>query len=345
MLQIDLGFRKKNAFNQNQHLNLKTYINKYSNYKSSPSLQTQGDQAHWLCCTLYIACRSTKTPTVAGGPDAIVEGNCVSLTHLLRSCKINFLEFFNKMQQWMDMANLGGTFRTRIDRLKRKLCVSLLVYEKYQAIFKDLFVGLQLDEQRMHKKTVAMTPCSPHKLYEFCWYLFLCAKAECAENSVDLVTTFHMLLCCVDLVFVNVLTEKRKDLVNPKLAADPKWTAGELLLKQQKQDNGRPQQRKAAAICTIPLLCQKYDGTVIDAMVTKEYTWKAIIQRYMADNVLRCDDQYMGMLSVENFEPNLSALKNQYKSFFLSVGEIDEGILLTQIENSAMKQSECEWWS
>lgn len=292
----------------------------------------QGDQAHWLSCALYIACRSSIIPTVAGGPDAIVEGNCVSLTHLLRCCKITFLEFFNKMQQWMEMAGSTDAFRKRIERLKNNLCVSLLVYEKYQAIFKDLFVGMQ-DEQRHSRKTAATTPCSPRKLYEFCWYLFLCAKSECPENAVDLVTTFHTLLCCVDLMFANVLTEKRVDLINPKLAADPALNAAGKLL----QDNGQPK----GPICIIASLCKKYDGTVIDAMVTKQYTWRSVIQKYMAENVLRSDgtDSFMGILSVDYFEQNFCALKNLYKSYFLSVGEIDEAILLTQMENPVMHQS------
>lgn len=113
----------------------------------------QGDQMHWLSCSLYIACRAGRVPTV-GRPDATVEGNCVSLTHLLRACKITFLEFFQRMERWMELVDCARDFRDRIERLKQKLLVSLLVYDKYQKIFKDLFVGLQADEQRKRKKTV-----------------------------------------------------------------------------------------------------------------------------------------------------------------------------------------------
>lgn len=230
------------------------------------------------------------------------------------------------------MAGTTDAFRERIERLKNNLCVSLLVYEKYQAIFKDLFVGLQ-EEPRYTRKAATTTPCSSRKLYEFCWYLFLCAKSECPENAVDLVTTFHTLLCCVDLLFANVLTEKRKDLINPKLGADQDLkTAGQLL-----QSNGQPKE----AICIIAALCKKYDGTVIDAMVTKQYAWRSIIQKYLADNVLRGDGNAagMGLLSVDHFEQNLCALKNLYKSYYLSAGEIDEAILLKQMENPVMHMS------
>lgn len=231
------------------------------------------------------------------------------------------------------MAGSTDEFRKRIERLKNNLCVSLLVYEKFQAIFKDLFVGMQEEPTRQSRKTAATTPCSSRKLYEFCWYLFLCAKSECPENAVDLVTTFHTLLCCVDLVFANVLAEKRKDLINPKLAADPVLNASGQLL----QNSGL----RKEPICIIAALCKKYDGTIIDAMVTKQYAWRSVIQKYLTDNVLRNDgtDSLMGFLSIDYFEQNFCALKNLYKSYYLSVGEIDEAILLTQMENSVMHQS------
>lgn len=48
----------------------------------------QGDQIHWLACTLYEACRRSIVPTVGRGT---VEGNCVSLTRLLRSAKFRYV--------------------------------------------------------------------------------------------------------------------------------------------------------------------------------------------------------------------------------------------------------------
>lgn len=46
----------------------------------------QGDSLHWLACALYVACRRSVVPTVDSS--AIVEGNCVSLTRLLRAAKL-----------------------------------------------------------------------------------------------------------------------------------------------------------------------------------------------------------------------------------------------------------------
>ncbi|GLD58056.1 intermediate filament protein ON3-like protein, partial [Lates japonicus] len=49
--------------------------------KSPPT----GEVVHWLACSLYAACRKGSTPTVGKG---LMEGNCVSLTRILRSSKL-----------------------------------------------------------------------------------------------------------------------------------------------------------------------------------------------------------------------------------------------------------------
>ena len=121
-------------------------------FNSSSNNFLQGDQTHWLCCALYMACRNIRTPTV-GRSDKIVQGNCVSLTRLLRSCGITFLEFFKKMKKWITMVDADKEFCDRIDRLTNHLTVSLLVYEKYQAIFKDLFAELQVEGPKKSKKS------------------------------------------------------------------------------------------------------------------------------------------------------------------------------------------------
>lgn len=45
----------------------------------------QGDAQHWLACALYAACRRSVLPTVGSG---VMEGNCVSLTRILRSARL-----------------------------------------------------------------------------------------------------------------------------------------------------------------------------------------------------------------------------------------------------------------
>jgi retinoblastoma-like protein 1 len=110
----------------------------------------QGTQLHWLACALYVACHSAHLPTV-GKADVTVEGNGVSLTRLLRSCKLGLPNFFNKAKKWADMSNMKTEFRKKIDRLERNFSVSNVIYKKYKNIFKDLFKDPTDDPPKLNR--------------------------------------------------------------------------------------------------------------------------------------------------------------------------------------------------
>lgn len=48
----------------------------------------EGEKMHWLACALYVSCRKGVTPTIGGGGRTFIEGNCVSLTRLLKCCNL-----------------------------------------------------------------------------------------------------------------------------------------------------------------------------------------------------------------------------------------------------------------
>jgi retinoblastoma-like protein 1 len=69
----------------------------------------------------------------------MMEGNGVSLTRLLRSCKLSLIQFFNKARKWADMNNLQRTLVDKIDKLERNFAVSNVIFKKYQPMFEDVF--------------------------------------------------------------------------------------------------------------------------------------------------------------------------------------------------------------
>ena len=86
----------------------------------------EGEQLHWLACSLYVACRRGSVPTVGQG---VHQGNGVSLTRLLRSTKLSLLMFFTKSRKWADMTNMSKEFREKIDRLERNFSVSNIIFK------------------------------------------------------------------------------------------------------------------------------------------------------------------------------------------------------------------------
>lgn len=192
--------------------------------KRISNLYVQGDQLHWIGCAVYVACRKFSTPTV-GRPDTTVEGNCVSLTRLLQLCNLPLIQFFTKSKSWADMANMPQDFRARIEKLEANFSVSMVIFKKYQPIFADIFKDPREDTSRTQpriRRHKAM-PCTPSRVFEFCWTLFICIKGAIHDISDDLVNSYHLLLVCCDLIYNNALLANRKDLLNPNFPGEYPW--------------------------------------------------------------------------------------------------------------------------
>lgn len=169
--------------------------------------------------------------------------------------------------------------------------------------------------------------CTPQNLYTFCWYLFICVKSDYPENTVDLVTSIHMLFCCLDLVYANAIASKRTDLVNTKFEGVSENWAMPITTGDQEPINH--------PVCIMKILCEKHEGTIVDAMTTKAYGWKEVIHKYFATGILIGDEsKFLNLLLPENFDANLKSLRKLYEEYVLNIGEIDEGIFLAQTKIS-----------
>ncbi|XP_043792118.1 retinoblastoma-like protein 1 isoform X3 [Apis laboriosa] len=253
----------------------------------------EGDQLHWIGCALYVACRKSSIPTV-GKTGTNVEGNCVSLTRLLQLCNLPLIQFFTKSKSWADMANMPQDFRSKIEKLEGNFAVSMVIFKKYQPIFTDIFKDPVDDisrppRSRRHK---AM-PCTPARVFEFCWTLFICIKGAFPDISDDLVNSYHLLLVCCDLIYSNALLANRKDLLNPNFPGLPS---------NFNDENYTPPQ---TANCIVSLLCERHEAIAVEAK-----------------------SNFSGILEALNFDGNSKAINRVYEQHVLSVGDFDERIFL-----------------
>ncbi|CAL1676613.1 unnamed protein product [Lasius platythorax] len=277
----------------------------------------EGDQLHWIGCALYVACRKSSTPTV-GRTGANVEGNCVSLTRLLQLCNLPLIQFFIKSKSWADMANMPQDFRAKIEKLEKNFSVSMVIFKKYQPIFTDIFKDPREDisrppRSRRHKAI----PCTPNRVFEFCWTLFICIKGAISDISDDLVNSYHLLLVCCDLIYSNALLSSRKDLLNPKFPGLPA---------NFNDENYTPPQ---TADCIVSLLCDRHEAIPVEAKVIKEYCMKNYINKLFNEKILRGDQSnFSGILEALNFDGNSKAVNKAYEQRVLSVGDFDERIFL-----------------
>ncbi|XP_053950932.1 retinoblastoma family protein isoform X1 [Anastrepha ludens] len=276
----------------------------------------EGDSLHWFCCALYAACRLSYTPTV-GECNTIVIGNCISLNKMLRCCNISISEFISKIKVWHEMANLPCSFLRQIERLERTPGITFHLYCRYNDIFEKLFVSSRHDKKNTKYRSVAR--CSASKLYDLCWCLYLCAKNEDPSYNMDIVTSFHLLLCCIDLIYINVLAENRVDLINPGFEGIPeKW--GTPSFSSQKLFNH----------CIIGALCTLTEALPNDARDMKANHCKAIFTKFFQTKTLHGNENtFLEVISNGNFERNVKSLNSAYEQYVLSVGEFDERILLS----------------
>ncbi|XP_076003457.1 retinoblastoma-like protein 1 [Genypterus blacodes] len=278
----------------------------------------EGEVVHWLACSLYAACRKGSTPTVGKG---LMEGNCVSLTRILRSSKLSLIQFFSKMRKWADMSNLSQDFRLRMEQLERNFEVSTVIFRKFEPIFMDMFQNPQGGEpprqprSRKHRRL----PCHISDVFKFCWTLFVYTKGNFRMIGDDLVNSYHLLLCCLDLVFGNtLLCANRKDLINPTFRGLP---AGFRVDSHVSADEPPP--------CVLEKLCELHDGLVVEAKGIKQHYFKPYIQKLFQRQILKgSEDLLTELLDPQNFIDNNKAINREYEEYVLTVGDFDERVFL-----------------
>ncbi|CAI5686646.1 unnamed protein product [Oreochromis niloticus] len=278
----------------------------------------EGDVVHWLACSLYAACRKGSTPTVGKG---LMEGNCVSLTRILRSSKLSLIQFFSKMRKWADMSKLSQDFRLRMERLERNFEVSTVIFRKFEPIFMDMFQNPQGTDpprqprSRKHRRL----PCHISDVFKFCWTLFVYTKGNFRMIGDDLVNSYHLLLCCLDLVFGNaLLCANRKDLINPTFRGLPAAYRADGHISS---DEPPP--------CVLERLCELHDGLVVEAKGIKQHYFKPYIQKLFQKQILKGHDELLTeLLDPQNFIDNNKAINREYEEYVLTVGDFDERVFL-----------------
>ncbi|XP_053849343.1 retinoblastoma-like protein 1 isoform X4 [Vidua macroura] len=243
-----------------------------------------------------------------------MEGNGVSLTRILRSARLSLIQFFSKMKKWMDMSNLPQEFRERVERLERNFEVSTVIFKKFEPIFFDIFQNPYEESSKPHRsRKQRRVPCSVKDLFNFCWTLFVYTKGNFRMIGDDLVNSYHLLLCCLDLIFANaLLCPNRRDLLNPSFKGLPvEFHALEI-----KASEDPP--------CIIAMLCELHDGLLVEAKGIKEHYFKPYIAKLFDRKILKGDC----LLDLCNFTENSKALNKEYEEYVLTVGDFDERVFL-----------------
>ncbi|NWI79428.1 RBL1 protein, partial [Dryoscopus gambensis] len=227
---------------------------------------------------------------------------------------LSLIQFFSKMKKWMDMSNLPQEFRERVERLERNFEVSTVIFKKFEPIFFDIFQNPYEETSKLHRsRKQRRVPCSIKDLFNFCWTLFVYTKGNFRMIGDDLVNSYHLLLCCLDLIFANaLLCANRRDLLNPSFKGLPV----EFHTLEIKASEDPP--------CIIAMLCELHDGLLVEAKGIKEHYFKPYIAKLFDRKILKGDC----LLDLCNFTENSKALNKEYEEYVLTVGDFDERVFL-----------------
>ncbi|XP_027560514.1 retinoblastoma-like protein 1 isoform X2 [Neopelma chrysocephalum] len=247
-------------------------------------------------------------------PAELLEGRCQLITPRTKRFLCSLIQFFSKMKKWMDMSNLPQEFRERVERLERNFEVSTVIFKKFEPIFFDIFQNPYEETSKPQRsRKQRRVPCSVKDLFNFCWTLFVYTKGNFRMIGDDLVNSYHLLLCCLDLIFANaLLCPNRRDLLNPSFKGLPV----EFHTPEIKASEDPP--------CIIATLCELHDGLLVEAKGIKEHYFKPYIAKLFDRKILKGDC----LLDLYNFTENSKALNKEYEEYVLTVGDFDERVFL-----------------
>nr|CAI5843626.1 unnamed protein product [Callosobruchus analis] len=333
--EVDEQLHKKlldisNKLNLDQKTTQATWDNFY---KINKNFVLEGEPLHWLGCAVFVASQSIETPTLLPTSTSTVKGNGINITSLLRHSNLSFVQFFSNMLKWSEMAQMPEEFTKKILCMKDTFGVSHNTFKEYYPLFCKIFVPPSIQEfeqkqPRNRKQNFCYRPvqCSSSKIFEFVWNLFITIKMENAEYSTDLVKSYHLLYCCLDLAFRNAFLAERRDVINPNFEClPPDWNSPAFQLPDE-------------VPCTIPFMC-KCSTTLTDAMHMKTYTMKMLMSTLVKTKVLQVDpSDFSGMFNADVFDLNYKNITNAYDTHLLNKGYIDERIFLAEYRRQLIEQ-------
>lgn len=114
------------------------------------------------------------------------------------------------MEKWAAMTKLD--MGRRLTALKDSFNVTTIMFSKFHQVFVELFTGFEQDQSNMNRaRRYRRGPTSVSDVYKLCWLLYISLKNRI---NTETVSCFHLLLCCLDFVYVSCAVAGRTDLFN-----------------------------------------------------------------------------------------------------------------------------------
>ncbi|XP_037544032.1 retinoblastoma-associated protein [Nematolebias whitei] len=114
------------------------------------------------------------------------DAGCFTLTQVLKAINMNFKQFLDLVRQLdVNMDTISTKVNAALTRLEKKFDVMLALYQRFEKTCKNIFALTPNGKERETMRT--------------CWTMFLLAKGRALQMEDDLVISFQLLLCTLEL--------------------------------------------------------------------------------------------------------------------------------------------------
>ncbi|KII67653.1 Retinoblastoma-like protein 1 [Thelohanellus kitauei] len=163
------------------------------------NISLHGDPLIWLVVSLFIKWKGNSE----------YQNNCqVNLIKLLNSANIRMSDFLPKAKRWIRMSKHEEPLAPFFDKMIREQTTSSVLFFRYVEKFCMVFVfpdAVQPVVTVYNKRKQRKKLISENELFYFTWVLFISSKSYLTEFNGDSVKLFHLLSCCLQLVFNSIV--------------------------------------------------------------------------------------------------------------------------------------------
>ncbi|KAI4814450.1 hypothetical protein KUCAC02_003646 [Chaenocephalus aceratus] len=115
-----------------------------------------------------------------------VDVSCFTLTQVLKAVILNVKQFVDLVRKLdVNMDTISTKVNSALTRVEKKYDVTLALYQRFEKTCKNIFALVSDDQERETTRS--------------CWTMFLLAKGRALQMEDDLVISFQLLLCTLEL--------------------------------------------------------------------------------------------------------------------------------------------------
>ncbi|KAI9527406.1 hypothetical protein NQZ68_030858 [Dissostichus eleginoides] len=112
--------------------------------------------------------------------------SCFTLTQVLKAVSLNVKQFVDLVRKLdVNMDTISTKVNSALTRVEKKYDVTLALYQRFEKTCKNIFALVSDDQERETTRS--------------CWTMFLLAKGRALQMEDDLVISFQLLLCTLEL--------------------------------------------------------------------------------------------------------------------------------------------------